>query len=489
LKVRLPRTLRGWLIAVMLTALITSQLITFAALIAERHFVAASMRKAEIFRQIRGAVQIAKSSDAEEELIVEQRLLSGDFRFSVYPSPRIRRDQVDGRQTALLREALSGLPVRDVRVGHKGAKLPRTRIIVEGQPPVFTDADPGVPSIRQHLPSNDAVSKRFEASVELDDGRWLDISATTAEPPPFVPALAIGAILSAICLILAAIWAANRVTRPLERLTATAGKIGRSSEVQLAAEEGPEDIRLLAREFNAMAARILHVFDEQQHLLRAVGHDLRTPLALLKLRLEYIDDEALKQKMSETIEQMEQLTSAALEVARGGAVNEPLRVINVYALVEAICEDAAEAGLPVSFLGTDEVDATGRSSELRRAFQNLVDNAVRYGGNVSVNVRSENGKALVIVSDDGAGIPEQHLDAVLKPFVRLEGSRNADTGGSGLGLTIAKSIAQRHFGSLHLTNGRAKGLVATFSIPAIPGGGLEAPKLFPSMLGSLRSPD
>jgi signal transduction histidine kinase len=451
----------------MLTALITSQLITFAALIAERHFVAASMRKAEIFRQIRGAVQIAKSSNTEEELTVEQRLLSGDFRFSVYPYPRIGLDQVDRRQTALLSQALSNLPIRDVRVVRQGAKLPRTRIIVEGQPPVFTDADPLARSTRQHLPSNHALTERFEASVELDDGRWLDISATTAEPPPFVPVLAIGAILSAIFLILAAIWAANRVTRPLERLTATAGKLGRSSEVQLAAEDGPEDIRLLAREFNAMATRILHVFDEQQHLLRAVGHDLRTPLALLKLRLEYIDDEALKQKMADTIEQMEQLTSAALEAARGGAVNEPARVINIHALVEAMCEDAAEAGLPVSFLGADEVDAMGRSSELRRAFQNLIDNAIRYGGSASVKVRAVAGTAVVIVSDEGPGIPNAELDEVLKPFVRIEGSRSPDTGGTGLGLAIANSIAGRHFGSLQLSNGSAKGLVATFSLPAI----------------------
>ena len=169
--------------------------------------------------------------------------------------------------------------------------------------------------------------------------------------------------------------------------------------------------------------------------------------------------------MRGSIEEMERLMEAALAAARGGESGEPTRPVDLPSLIEAVCDDLADTGSPVAFATLPAARVDGRASELRRAVRNLIENAVRYGQRASVSMTTENGFASIQVDDEGPGIPEDKLTHVMKPFVRLEESRNVDTGGHGLGLTIARAIMERHAGELVLSNRTEGGLRATLRLP------------------------
>jgi signal transduction histidine kinase len=241
--------------------------------------------------------------------------------------------------------------------------------------------------------------------------------------------------------------------------------LGRGDALVLAPEEGPADVKGAARAFNTMAARLRRLIEDQRALLSAVGHDLRTPIASLRIRTELIKDGELQARMLNSLGEMERLTEAALAAARGGESGEPTRPVDLPSLIEAVCDDMADTGSPVSFSTLPQARVDGRASELRRALRNLIENAVRYGGRAAVSMAIDAAHVEINVDDDGPGIPEDKLAQVTKPFVRLEESRSVETGGHGLGLTIARAIAERHGGELLLSNREGGGLRATLKLP------------------------
>jgi signal transduction histidine kinase len=178
-----------------------------------------------------------------------------------------------------------------------------------------------------------------------------------------------------------------------------------------------------------------------------------------------VKDPELQTKMRGSLEEMERLTEATLAAARGGESGEPARPVDLPSLIEAVCDDLADTGSAVSFASLPAARVDGRASELRRALRNLVENAVRYGKRAAVSMTVVGGVAAIHVDDDGPGIADDKLTHVLKPFVRLEESRSVETGGHGLGLTIARAIAERHAGELVLSNRAEGGLRATLRLP------------------------
>jgi signal transduction histidine kinase len=218
-----------------------------------------------------------------------------------------------------------------------------------------------------------------------------------------------------------------------------------------------------------MAGRLRRLIEDQRALLSAVGHDLRTPIASLRIRTELVKDPELQSRMLNSLSEMERLTEAALAAARGGESGEPTRPVDLPSLIEAVCDDLADTGSPVSFSTLPAARVEGRASELRRALRNLIENAVRYGGTARVSMSLLRDQAAIAVDDDGPGIPDDKLGHVTKPFVRLEESRSTETGGHGLGLTIARAIAERHGGELLLANRAGGGLRAELTLPLAKG--------------------
>jgi signal transduction histidine kinase len=225
-----------------------------------------------------------------------------------------------------------------------------------------------------------------------------------------------------------------------------------------------QEIREATRAFNTMQDRLLRYLDSRTRVLAAMSHDLRTPLTRFRLRVESVDDAQLRARFSADLDEMESLVHGALALFKGLDDDERFEVTDMNALLETIVAGYAELGSNVSLEGRARDPVKVKPLALKRCLTNLVDNALKFGKRAMIGV--EEGEALVIrVADEGPGIPEESLERVFEPFFRLESSRSRDTGGSGLGLSIARDIAQAHGGSLALRNRPEGGLTAELRLP------------------------
>jgi signal transduction histidine kinase len=298
-------------------------------------------------------------------------------------------------------------------------------------------------------------------SAQLSDGSWVNARLITPRPNPWLAVQAAGSTLLIYLLILAAmVWIALRLARPLRDLTAAAEGFGGPGAAPRVEPRGPDDVRRAILAFNAMSARVSAMFDEKDRMLGAIGHDLRTPLASLRIRAESVEPEAERARMIATIEEMTAMLDDTLALARSGRAAENLRPVDISALADTVVEEFRALGHDVSFEEGKRQTAAVQPNLLRRAVRNLVDNAVKYGGSAEVAVRATARGIAVEVADRGPGIPDAELGSVQEPFVRLETSRNRETGGSGLGLALARGAAQAHGGTLELENRPGGGLLA-----------------------------
>jgi signal transduction histidine kinase len=272
-----------------------------------------------------------------------------------------------------------------------------------------------------------------------------------------------------IAVMTAVLWLVVRLAlRPLHLMAQAAEDFGRDIAAHSPMDvSGPTEVRRAAQVFNAMQERILTYMAERTQILSAVTHDLKTPLTRMRLRLEHCTDEPLKERLLGDITAMQSLVDEGLELARSLDTSETTMPIDLGALLESLCDDAAEAGQPVRCDVSRGQGAlvVGKPNALRRVFTNLIDNAVKYGHYAHVSLDRRNGTARVRVRDGGDGVPEEHLSDVLKPFVRLEASRSRDTGGTGLGLAIAVNLLKSQQGTLTLRNLPQGGLEATVALP------------------------
>ena len=303
-------------------------------------------------------------------------------------------------------------------------------------------------------------------SVLLPDGRWLN--AATLLPPPATPwawlsLVSMAAMAVAIALIVA--LSVRRITRPMRALAGAADRFGRGQDTEPLPERGPEDVRRTIHAFNDMRDRLQRFVQDRTRMLAAISHDLRTPITSLRLRAEFIEDREIREKILETLDEMQQMAEAALAFAREDATQESTRRVDLAALVQSLCDDQSDAGLDVSFGGAERTPYSCRPVALKRALRNVIENAVAYGQRARVALRTGDRELLVSVEDEGPGIPEQDLERVFEPFLRLEESRSRDTGGVGLGLAIARSIVRGHGGDIVLTNRPEGGLTAVIRLP------------------------
>jgi signal transduction histidine kinase len=302
-------------------------------------------------------------------------------------------------------------------------------------------------------------------SIKTNGAGWLNVLYREPEPPlRYWPALLSGLVAVAV-MILATLWTRNRFAAPLQRLTEAAGALRAGEPVPTIPESGPRTVRAAAQSFNAMSQRLTATLENQRAIMAAVAHDLRTPIASMRLRAEFVADEEERGRLLQTLDEMQTMTEAVLSAARADRTGEAARPVDLAALAESLADDMTEMGGEVSFEPTGAVRCVCRTNEVRRALRNLLENALRYGKRARVSVRMERQNAVVRVDDDGPGIPATELDRVFEPFARLESSRSARTGGYGLGLSIARWIARGHGGDVVLVNRPGGGLRATLMLP------------------------
>ena len=314
---------------------------------------------------------------------------------------------------------------------------------------------------------------RLVIGMRLPDGAWLTVPNFAPAPRPWhSQTFLIAFLLMTAAAALLTVWAVRRLTAPVRTLAAAAEALGRDVNApMLLPEDGPSELATAARAFNTMSARIRRFVQDRTEMLTAIGHDLRTPITRLKLRAEFMDDEEQRRKMLADLEEMEAMIAATLAFGRDATPTEPVSPLDLPELLRTVLDEAGDArpetNAKLGYEGPAKLTVRARPLALKRAFANLVANALCYGGSARVRLLPPERAFLTVeVEDDGPGIPPQELDRVFEPFHRLEGSRNRETGGVGLGLPIARNILRAHGGDVTLANRPMGGARATVLLPA-----------------------
>jgi signal transduction histidine kinase len=359
---------------------------------------------------------------------------------------RVLSDQLDLGEVMVVRRSLSDDPESLARIrqraailGSRALPLPRTLLVV---------------------------------AVQRKSGGWMVARVPEPRADPHLLINLIGQTLLIYAVLVGVIALVLRqITRPLAELTRRVEHFAATRDAQgQLIPHGPGDVQQLIVAHNLMEARVAALLDEKDVMLGAIGHDLKTPLSALRVRIETVEDDAERAKMAATIEDIAHSLDDILSLARVGRPSDPRENAELAALVAQVVEEFEDMGEAVELGETQRIVAAVRATWLRRALRNLVSNALRYGAAARISLTRADAWAVIRVADDGPGIPEADIARMVEPFTRGEPSRNSETGGAGLGLTLARAIAEQHGGRLELANrrdpaGTVTGLDATLYLP------------------------
>jgi signal transduction histidine kinase len=306
-------------------------------------------------------------------------------------------------------------------------------------------------------------------STKLPDGSWINYAVTRIELSRDRSVhLLLSATLMAAAICAITILSVRSLTAPLRVLVRAAERLGVDVRAPPLPENGPREIRDAAHAFNGMQERIRKLVAGRTEMLAAVSHDLRTPITRLRLRADFVDDEEQREKMLRDLDEMEGMISSTLAFLGEEARTEETRVADIAAMLDTICDEMGDAGLDVQFKSkTRPVPMRCRPLALKRAFTNLIDNAVKYGGNARVLLKAATAELEIDIEDAGPGIPEREQEKVFSPFYRVETSRNRETGGTGLGLTVALSAIRSHGGEIAFHNLPQGGFRVAVKLPRV----------------------
>ncbi len=464
----LPRSLFGRLVAVMLIGLVTAQLVSFAIHMHERSQVLMEASGMQSAQRIADIVKLLESLGPPERARVAGVLSTPPMAIKLAQRPLVPIEQDANRSAraalfgAFLWRALGDAWPVDVAVAENGAAPAPIRGMRGG--PMGPGANrmafhPGMPYFTQPALS-------FVAQVRLHDGTLVTFDSRQSAqlegwPYRLLASLAVLLVGVIAVSLLAVRWA----TRPLNALADAAEELGRDIDRPPLAEAGPLEVTRAARAFNTMQARLARYIGDRTRVLAAMSHDLKTPITRLRLRADLLDDASLRAKFTNDLAEMESMVGSALDFLRGLESAEPVKPIDVNALLESLQADCSETGGKVALASGPIAPYLGRPQALKRCLSNLLDNAIKYGGAATATVDDSEERLEIRIRDEGPGIPQAELERVFEPYYRLEGSRSRETGGTGLGLTIARSIAQSHGGELVLRNRPEGGLEARLRLP------------------------
>jgi len=427
---RWPRTLASRLSLIFLIGLILAQALSFSAQYYERYESAKNTMLGNLETDVSTSIAILDRLPAEERPMWLKRLARKNYGY-------------------LLSEGEPGTPLdpQDVPI----AVTSITDAIGEAYPLTFTD----IPGPKKH----------FQGHLRLSDGSPVTIDVRPSMVPlsPWLPVV----LLGQLALMLACTWLAVRIAiRPLTRLANAVETLDPNAHPINLDEKGPNEVAYAARAFNSMQARIAAYLKERMQLLAAISHDLQTPITRMKLRAEFMDDSAEKDKLWNDLGEMEHLVREGVAYARSihGSTEESRRT-NLDSFLDSLVFDYQDMGKEVQLSGKSEAVIDTRPHALRRVLVNLTDNALKFAGAAELLIQRDKSSLSIKVMDRGPGIAEEELAQVMEPFYRVENSRNRSTGGTGLGLAIAQQLALALGGSLTLSNRDGGGLCAELKLP------------------------
>ena len=460
----LPRSLAGQLIALILAAIVLSQLVTLWLFTDERRGALMELAGGTVVSRTAALVELLDTTPPQLHEQIRRATSSPLVYYWISADPALRQSgtaRLDRRIAVNLQRALGEARIVRTEVG-RHVLIPRYHRSRQAT---------GVRSVAHKggLPGRD-VPLTLAMSVQLDNGRWLNMAASLDFQRNSLIRIFVAVGMMAVAVIVIVAFTVRRLTRPLHDLAVAAEQLGTGGDAGRLKEAGPPEVRSAVRAFNAMQERLTRFIRDRTAMLAAISHDLRTPITSLRIRAEFIEDEENRNRVIQTLDEMQRMVEATLAFAKGEAEREESRSVDLAEFLDAIVTDYQDMSEPVTLTAPEEgrpgrTVFTCRPTAMRRALRNLIDNALRYGQEAAVSYRVDAAAVTIAITDKGPGIPKDQLEAVFEPFLRLETSRSEDTGGIGLGLAIARSNIQAHGGTLVLSNAQQGGLIATVALP------------------------
>lgn len=471
----LPKSLAGRMITLLLLALGAAQVISVVIFVAERGRAVHLAKQEELLYRIASVVHLLNDTPEILHGRALEAVSTRYVQFFVADTSAVDAGVADNRLRRQLSELLEGEAQEiladtekdDGLLGWPWARGSAEDPAANGETiaqRAYTDKPEGEneplasPRYRGH--------PALTIAIHLLDQRWLNVVILTRGSLSrwaWPPLLSLG--IMAITVSMVVVLMVRRITRPLARLTTAADRLGRGEDFEPVPEQGSEDVRYTTRAFNRMRERLERFVQDRTRMLAAISHDLRTPLTSLRLRAEFIEDVETREKILDTVEEMQRMTEATLTFARQAATKEETRTVDMAALLDSLCQDLGDLGADVTFEGAEKTPYTCRPVALKRAIRNLIENAVAYGQRARVTLNTTADDVMIVIDDEGSGIPEVDFERAFEPFVRLEESRNPETGGIGLGMSIARSIVRGHGGDISLQNRVKGGLRVSILLP------------------------
>ncbi|WP_137932424.1 ATP-binding protein [Mesorhizobium comanense] len=461
----LPQTLPVWVLLIVIAGLLISQVATLYIVSRDR---AAANDVVDLYRlndRAFSLVQLMSNATPEERKATAAGLFNSTYALTVSDTPAVTSSIAGDDELAELEDILVG------RLSKFGVTDARVR-----RDPATREADdasavsgPDIGQVERDLlvlAADFAQSDKLTASLRFADGQWLNFTEpiTPVGPILSVDSLPLYSLIAGLVVIMS-IWSLRRLTAPYRMMETAVNRIGNDLKSPPIAESGSREVRAAAKAINSMQTRLREYVEDREHLAAALAHDLRTPMTRMRLRLELLRKSPAREALTHDLADIESIASSVIDFAKFEVTEEKAERIDFWSLVESI----ADSYETVSF-DNDDARSRGlicmaRPVALKRCITNLVQNAVTYGKRAHLSLHRSDGTITLAIRDEGPGIPQAQLDAVFGSFVRLEQSRNRQTGGLGLGLTIARNIARAAGGEIRLSNHPQGGLLTELRLP------------------------
>lgn len=470
-----PRTLPAWVLIIVIGALLATQVAFFSIVATDR---AESDEIVELYRLNERALWLVKllsSADGSERKSISGSLTNSTFAVNVSQapavSPSVASDETLAELEDIMVARLGRYGIVDAKVRLDPAKLKST-----GADPLLTSIpDAGeVENDLMTLAQDFNETDRYTVSLQFKDGQWVNFTTPITPSGPLLGPESLPIYIGIAGFVaIVSIWAVRRLTAPYVLLEEAVTRLGEDFKSPPVSETGSREYRSAAKALNSMQKRLLEYVEDREYLAAALAHDLRTPITKMRLRLELLRKSAVREALVNDIANIEITVKSVIDFVKLRVSEEEVERIDFWSMVYSVADEYPDAVLAGE---SDPGDPARllcevRPTALRRCMVNLIDNAIKYGRKAHISVTSTPDVIRLEITDEGPGIPESNMESVFRPFKRVETSRSRQTGGSGLGLTIARSLIQKMGGDIALSNVRGGGLRATLTVPLVQSAG------------------